>query len=139
VVAEEGLPEDLLAGRQEEETTVHREAHPVGETSAGDLSRTFLHQEAMVSMVGVRPLHLRTIMIMDPCVGDLQARDLHLTVVPSPGGDPLLLEVVSLSLSALQEAPEKSTTPTWRRSTMVVAQLFLLEEDQAVVGQEQIS
>jgi len=96
-------------------------------------------QEATVSMVGVRPLPLRTIMTMAQCVGDLQARDLHLMVAPSPGEDPLLLEVIMkvlarrevmiLTGSAHHDVVGKSMILTWRLSIMgAVARLFLLEE-----------
>jgi len=112
-------------------------------------SKTFL-QEATVSMVGVRPLPLRTIMSMGPFAGDLQAPDRHHTVAPTPGEDLLLLEVVILNLLARREVVTlsgsahldvagMSMTLTWRPSTMpAVARPFLLEEglaDRALVDQ----
>jgi len=137
VATEEGLPVDLPAAHQEEETTVPLEA-PHGK-ALGDLSKTF-HQEAMASTVDARPLLMRTNMTMVLCVADLQALALLPTVVPSLGGDPLLEVVVvaNLSLLVLPEVAVMNMIPTWRLSTMVVAVVvvhhpFLLKEDLVAV------
>jgi len=129
---DEGLHGDLPPLADPGETMAHLEAL--------DLSKT-IPPEAMVSMDGVHPLPLRTIMSMDPLVGVPQGLDLHHTAAPSLGEDPLLLEevmilnpmarreVVILTGSARLDVDGKSMTLTWRPSTMVAGvRLFLLEE-----------
>jgi len=118
---DEGLHGDLPPLADPGETMAHLEAL--------DLSKT-IPPEAMVSMDGVHPLPLRTIMSMDPLVGVPQGLDLHHTAAPSLGEDPLLLEeVMILNPMARREVDGKSMTLTWRPSTMVAGvRLFLLEE-----------